>query len=183
MKKWQRTDDGKTITKAGFRTITHKTLTMNNGKTINADIVSNLGDEAACIIALTPQGKVVIARQFRCGPELIMDELPGGMVDPGETPEQAARRELREEVGYQSENISYLGKAYVNAWASTAHHYYFALDVQKVGTNEPEEFEEIEIDEITIDQLIENSLYARMTDARGVLLAYDQLQKLKELYI
>lgn len=179
MKSWVRLEGGQ-ITKVGFRKIVEKVFVMNNGLKMHASIVNEDGDQAICVIPLTPANEVVIARQFRCGPELVLDEIPGGAVDKGESPEQAARRELREEVGYDSDNFEYLGKAYVNAWENTVHHYYLARDCYKIESNNPEEFEEIEVDLQSISQLIQNAKQAKMTDVQAVFLAYDRFKELEE---
>lgn len=178
MKEWLRIDDRKSISKIGFRQIVRKRFQMNNGAIIDADIVGQDGAAAAGIIALTPENKVIIARQFRCGPEQIMDEMPGGIVDPDEKPEQAAVRELQEEVGYSSESIEYLGSSYVNAWSNSVHHYYLARNCQKNLSANPDQFEEIEIDVISIEQLIDNARNGKMTDGIGVFMAYDKLKEL-----
>lgn len=179
MQAWKRLDDGSVKTKAGFRTITHKQFVMNNGKTIEADIIGTEGSSAAGVIALTSDNKVVIAKQFRCGPEKIMYEMPGGAVDAGETPEVAAKRELREEVGYEADELEYLGSAYVNAWDNIIHHYYLARDAYSIGASSPEELEEIEIETISISDFIDNARNARMTDSQGVFLAYEKLKELE----
>ncbi len=179
MNAWQRIDDGSDIQKVGFRTIVSKRFRMNNGKEMQADISGKMGDEAACVIALTPNNQVVIAKQFRCGPEKIMHEMPGGFVDPGETPEHAVVRELQEETGYTTKKITYLGSAYVNAWDNVLHHYYLARDCEQTGVYNPEELEEIEVTTIPIAEFIQNAKEARMTDAQGVLLAYDMLKEIE----
>lgn len=61
------------------------------------------------IIGLTKHDTVLFVRQFRFGAGRITLEIPGGMIDPGETPEQAAIRELREETGYESSHWLSLG--------------------------------------------------------------------------
>lgn len=179
MNKWQRVDDGSVVTKTGFRTVVHKTFVMNSGKIMHADISGGEDNAAACVIAVTTDNKIIIAKQFRCGPERVMYEMPGGAVDPGETPEQAARRELAEEVGYEADNFEYLGAAYINAWDATIHHYFLAKNCRFVGAHNPEEFEEIEMATISIAEFIENAKQARMTDAQGVLLAYEKLRALE----
>lgn len=178
MQAWQRLDETETE-KMGFRVVVHKNFRRNNGDTFKASIVGKDGNEAAIAIALTPDNKVIVARQFRCGPEKILDEMPGGLIDPGETPEHAIRREMAEEIGYASDEITYIGKSYVNAWDNTTHHYFLAKNCYAFPSDNPDNDEEIEIDTISIRQLINNALNAKMTDAQIVLMAYDTLVELE----
>ncbi len=52
------------------------------------------------VVALTPELRLILVRQFRFGTDEMSWELPGGMVNPGEDPVAAGMRELREETGY-----------------------------------------------------------------------------------
>lgn len=54
------------------------------------------------VIALTADEQVVLIRQWRAGVDRVCLEIPGGMVDPGESPDAAAARELLEETGYSA---------------------------------------------------------------------------------
>ena len=57
-------------------------------------------EQTVAVVAITPGGEVVLARQYRPGPDTVLDEIPGGAVEAGEDVAAAARRELLEETGY-----------------------------------------------------------------------------------
>ncbi len=83
---------------AGFLRLLERRFRLPSGRESRWDILDS-GDTVA-VLAVTDSGRVVLARQFRPGPMTVMDELPGGFVDDGETPVVAAARELLEETGY-----------------------------------------------------------------------------------
>jgi ADP-ribose pyrophosphatase len=66
------------------------------------------GMDFVVMVAVTPQGQILLVRQFREAAGAVTLELPAGHVDPGETPEQAARRELVEETGYAADTFKLL---------------------------------------------------------------------------
>ena len=98
------------------------------------------------IIPITPEGQVVCVRQFRHGIEDVTLEIPGGMVDPGETAAAAARREMKEETGYDTEQIIYLGGVAPNpAIQNNACHSFLALEARPDGPQHLEGTEDIDV--------------------------------------
>jgi ADP-ribose pyrophosphatase len=103
------------------------------------------------VIAITPQQQVVLIRQFRIGSNEVCLEIPGGMVDPGETPAEAAARELAEETGYSSSQWQPLGRVSPNPAIMTNHLYTFlARDAVQTSPPRPEGSEVIAVETATL---------------------------------
>lgn len=179
MKPWKRIEPT-TVQKVGFRTLVEKHFITAGGKRVDRTTINQEDWAAACTIAITTEGMVVVARQFRPGPEKIFDELPGGLVDPGETPEMCVVRELAEETGYKPSKVEYLGACYYDAYTNGDRHYFLLTGcVATEDSSHTDEDEEVEVRLITIDQLLTHAKQGKLTDPGGVLLAYDKLLALK----
>jgi 8-oxo-dGTP pyrophosphatase MutT (NUDIX family) len=98
------------------------------------------------VIPLTADQKVVMIRQYRHGSRKVTLEIPGGLMDPGDTPEKAAARELLEETGYQAEKFRQIGVVNPNPALFNNRCYTFvASNVQKSGDPTPDQAEDIEV--------------------------------------
>jgi 8-oxo-dGTP pyrophosphatase MutT (NUDIX family) len=100
------------------------------------------------IIPLTAADEVVMVRQYRHGSSTIVLEIPGGLIEDGEDPGEAAIRECLEETGYQATAVDPLGAINPNP-AIHAHklHSFFARGVKKVADiqNTSTEYTEVEL--------------------------------------
>jgi len=98
------------------------------------------------IIPLTADDRVVMVKQYRHGSREITLEIPGGLVDPGDTPKKAACRELLEETGYQAKDWLKVGVVNPNPAIFNNRCYTFmARNVQKVRDPMPDQTEDIEV--------------------------------------
>ncbi len=102
------------------------------------------------VVATTPEGRLVLVRQYRFGLGRCTTEIPGGMVDPGERPLAAARRELAEETGYSSEAWSSLGAVEPNpAFQDNLCHTFLAQDAGRTSEPSPDPGEDLEVLELS----------------------------------
>ena len=86
------------------------------------------------VVALTPDDALVMVRQFRHGSRVVTLEIPGGLVDTGESAPEAAARELLEETGYRAGRLEDLGSLNPNpALFANRVHMQLALDCVRVG--------------------------------------------------
>jgi ADP-ribose pyrophosphatase len=74
---------------------------------------------AVAIVPLLPDGHVVMIRQYRHPAGAVLWELPAGVLEAGESPEECARRELAEEIGYAAEEMTPVLATYVSPGCST----------------------------------------------------------------
>ena len=97
------------------------------------------------IIPITVDGDVVFVRQFRHGLRDVVLEIPGGVMEPGETPATTAARELVEETGYVPESVRIFGPLLPNPALNTARcHIAVATNCELRGEPSPDPFELIE---------------------------------------
>jgi ADP-ribose pyrophosphatase len=93
---------------------------------------------ASVIVAVDDRRLVWLVRSPRPVAEGSLVEVPAGLVDPGESPEQAARRELHEECGVQAERWEELASAYSSpGYSDERIHVFLATELRQVGGEEP----------------------------------------------
>ena len=107
------------------------------------------------IIAITVDGRMVFERQYRHGRGEVGYEIPAGVCEPGETPEQAARRELLEETGFGGGSWRLNMVAAPNPSTSTNLCYSFiATGVHKIGNQRLEATEDIAVHLLYEDEVL-----------------------------
>jgi ADP-ribose pyrophosphatase len=98
------------------------------------------------VIPLTPENEVIMVRQYRHGIQGVTLEIPGGLVEDSDSPEEAAGRELYEETGYRASEMILLGSVHTNPAIQNNECYTFlAREVFIGGWQSQDEKEDIEV--------------------------------------
>lgn len=127
------------------------------GGLIIEDYYLNVRPEVAIALPVTKEGKAIMVRQYKHGGKEIFLEFPGGVFDAGkETPAEGALREMREETGYYSDEMVYLGKVFDDPTKDTnCIHFFLAKNAVKKFEPEPDLTENIEIVEVPFQDIPE----------------------------
>lgn len=135
----------KTIVDRWWMTLREDRVRLPDGQVLDEYHVAAYPDWA-CVLALTEGGEAVLVEQYRYGVDRVGLELPAGMIDPGEAPEVAARRELREETGYEGRQWDQLGALAVEPGRHTNYgHIYVAQGCEAVALPETEATEDLRV--------------------------------------
>jgi ADP-ribose pyrophosphatase len=128
----------------------------------------------AAVVAVDESRQVVLVRQYRPAVGASLLELPAGLIDPGEKPIDAARRELEEEAGYAADRLELLVEFYTSpGFTDELIHIFAASGLHQTATR-PEDEEEIEVVRLPLEAAIEQVMQGEISDAKTVsgLLAY-----------
>jgi len=162
----------------GWKTLKSKVAYQSPFMTVYEDIVEDeLGREllfskmvlrdGASVLAIDPEGDVYLARQYRYGYGDYSVQVPGGGIDEGERPEQAAKRELYEELGVQAGSLISLGSVCgLTSSAKGKEHLFLAKLDHIPETNPGTEEEVIDLIKVPYEEAL------RMAEESDIMLSY-----------
>jgi ADP-ribose pyrophosphatase len=101
--------------------------------------------DCVVILPVDSKGNILLVRQFRHAVDKELLELPAGSIDPGETPEEAASRELREETGYKPGKLEKVGGFYAAPGYCTEYLHFFRATQLRKSPLMAEDTDEIEV--------------------------------------
>lgn len=174
MEKWQRIKEG-IIQINRFRKMKEVRCRLPNGH--EDDFYLWMRGKVVCALVITNDNKVVLAKQYRLGPDKVLLELPGGRVDKNETAEQAIVREVLEETGYQGKS-RYLLSNCDDAWSDMERFHFVITDAVRLQNPTPEYSENIEVELLGLDDFRKHVKTGQLTDVETAYLGLDYLQKL-----
>jgi len=123
----------------------------------------------AVVLPVTDEGKLVLVKQFRYPFQKFLIESPAGKLEKGEDPYECAARELTEETGYDSENITKLGEIYTSPGFCDEILYLYLATNLTAGDHNREEgeygMETYEYSLAEVDEMIKNG---KIVDAKTI---------------
>lgn len=145
------------LVKTPIFTLYERTMRLKAGNDIAEGDFYILGAPAWInVLPVTEEGKIILVEQYRFGIKEPTLEIPGGMVDNGENPEETARRELLEETGYVSDDWKSLGKVSANpAIMSNFTHIFLAKYCRYRGSENPDVHERIKVHTLDFNKFLE----------------------------
>lgn len=133
----------------------------------------------ATMVPVTEDGKFVICEQYRHGVGKNMYQFPAGGVNMDESPEAAAKREMEEETGYTSDDVTFLARyAAYPTKMSGYHHLFLAKNSKLTGVKQEDENEPTRVSLITpqeLQYLIKNGKFEVGDSLAAALLALREL--------
>lgn len=133
-------------------------------------------------VAITQEGKILLVRQYRHAAQIVSLELPGGVIEDGEAPEDAIKRELLEETGYRFDEVEQIAIVYANPATGDNHTYcYIARNGKKTQLQNLDPHEEIIVEEYTIAEIKQLLAENKIAQALHCTNLFYALMKMGEL--
>ena len=154
---------------------------LPGGKETTREIVEH--DDCVAIVALDDADNILLVKQYRKPVEKELLEIPAGGIDPGESPEDAVRREMREETGFLPKRVEKLGGFYSSPGFCTEYlHLYLASDLVPKPLK-AEDSESITLVQVPLKEVKGLIASGAIIDAKSIagLLAFLEYQKSADL--
>lgn len=134
----------------------HDEVILERNVPVIREVVNHKG--ASAILPIDNDGKLILVRQYRHPALEKVLELPAGVLEKGEDPKVCASRELEEETGYKSDNITFLTKMYTAIGFSNEMLYIYLAENLEVGKQNFDTDEFMTIEKYTLDEAV-NMIY------------------------
>jgi ADP-ribose pyrophosphatase len=142
------------------------TVRTADGRQTTREIVEH--SDCVAVIALDDEDNILLVSQFRKPIEKELLEIPAGGIDPGETPEECVRREMREETGFLPQKIERLGGFYsVPGYGTEYLHLYLATELVS-SPLQAEDSEGITLVRVKIKQIPGLISSGKICDAKSI---------------
>jgi ADP-ribose pyrophosphatase len=162
----ERTLQSETVFAGKLIQVRRDSVRLPSGKETTREIVEH--PEVVGILPVLDDGRIVFVRQYRKAVNRILLEVPAGGIEPDESPEEAVRRELQEETGYQVGTMERLAAFYTSPGFTTELMYLYRAGGLVAGTP-TEETDQIEVLLLTLEEARRRMQEGEMADAKTLL--------------
>lgn len=154
-RRWKVLKSQKIISRPPWLSVRHDSVQLPDGR-VNPEFYVLEYPDWVNVIAITEDGKYVMERQYRHGLGETCVELCAGVIEDGETPIEAAKRELEEETGYTGGEWTHLMNISGNAsTTSNLTHCFIALNVKPNGHRHLDKTEDLDVELMSEEEVFE----------------------------
>ena len=132
------------------------------------EYVSHRG--GVCCAALNERDELAFVSQYRYAYRQVVTELPAGKLEPDELPEEAIRREIKEEIGAECSGWRDMGRLYPTPGYCNEVIHLYACRIDSIGEQSPDEDECLEVEYIHIDKAVEMVMAGQLPDSKTQVL-------------
>jgi len=143
--------ESKVVYNGNMLTVYCDTVELPNGKKAGREFIHHPG--AVAVVPITPEGNIVLVRQYRYPVGKVMLEVPAGKLDKGEDPDDCARRELEEETGYVAQRIKRLSSIYTTPGFTDEVIHLYVAEQLTLTAQCPDEDEFLDVEVYTKEQI------------------------------
>jgi len=156
----------RTIYSGSILTLRVDDLRMPSGRVVEREVVTHGG--AVGIIPLTDKNEIILVTQYRHPVGVSLKEIPAGKLEPGETPEECARRELIEEIGYAPGRLVRLTTFYTTPGYSSEVFHLFIADNLTLETSDVTEEEIESVERLSIAEVVRQIAAGVIEDGKTI---------------
>lgn len=138
-----------------------------SGKEVHREVVRHAG--SVVLLAVTAAERLLLVRQYRYPVDDFLLEVPAGHIDPGESPEEAARRELVEETGFYPHRLEKLLEFYPAPGFTDERMHLFRAEELERREATPDEDEDLELCELPVAEALELVDRGSISDAKTLV--------------
>ena len=162
----ERTIDSRRLYEGRLVSLRQDRVILSSGRETTREVVEHAN--CVAIVAIDPEGEVLMVRQFRKPVGEVLLEIPAGVVEDGEEPLDSAHRELEEETGYMAGRMERIGGFYSSPGYSTEFlHLFLATELRK-GEARPDADEIIEVVSVPFERILSLILAGELRDAKSI---------------